>query len=210
MAPHGHLARERYRGPYWFCGNAAELPGVRFHARTTGLLFPPPNYRGQRADRLIYDPATADRPPCFQAEKAYQYALVEHVVLPCRAPAWMSARRGYQAGRWRIMIWVNEHAVGAGRVHYSGLVAVTVVMASYGLCRTTGYQWLAKVRGRDEASSAWSHAKARGASLNLPVCKNRGYSAGSMARTRCDMVLTLLCGREPLCENSFSRSSRST
>jgi transposase len=39
---------------------------------------------------------------------------------------------------------------------------VTVVMASYGLCRTTGYKWLAKVRGRGRGKQCLTARKGTG------------------------------------------------
>lgn len=39
---------------------------------------------------------------------------------------------------------------------------ITAVMAGYGLCRTTGYKWLAKVRGRGRTKHCLAARKGTG------------------------------------------------
>ncbi len=45
---------------------------------------------------------------------------------------------------------------------------VASVMASYGLCRTMAYKWLAKARGEVAENVRWPHVKARAALPNCP------------------------------------------
>ncbi|MCB1865804.1 MAG: helix-turn-helix domain-containing protein [Chromatiales bacterium] len=46
---------------------------------------------------------------------------------------------------------------------------VTSVMASYGLCRTTAYRWLAKIRGRGHGKRALAARKATGRPSKLTM-----------------------------------------
>jgi transposase len=48
---------------------------------------------------------------------------------------------------------------------------MTTVMASYGLCRTTGYKWLAKIRGRGRGKRALAARKGTGRPPKLTVAQ---------------------------------------
>ena len=50
---------------------------------------------------------------------------------------------------------------------------VTSVMASYGLCRTTAYKWLSKVRGRGHGMRALSARKGTGRPATLTAAQKR-------------------------------------
>lgn len=62
---------------------------------------------------------------------------------------------------------------------------VTAVMASYGLCRTTGYKWLAKVRGRGRGKHCLTARKGTGRKPKL-------------TRTQKSRVLRWINGKNPM------------
>ena len=50
---------------------------------------------------------------------------------------------------------------------------VASVMASYGLCRTTGYKWLAEIRGRGRGTRALAARKGTGRPPKLTAAQKR-------------------------------------
>lgn len=63
--------------------------------------------------------------------------------------------------------------------------SVTSVMGSYGLCRTTGYKWLAKVRGRGRGKRC------------LAACKGAGRTP-KLTRTQKSQVFRWVNGKNPM------------
>ena len=80
----------------------------------------------------------------------------------------------------------------------------SVVIKSFGLCRTTIYKWLeADRRGGKEALKA---RRAQARKRNFLRRRSSRFASGSMAKTRGNMVSISDCGRGRLLQTSLTRN----
>lgn len=84
---------------------------------------------------------------------------------------------------------------------------VTTVMAGYGLCRTTGYKWLAKVRGRGRTKHCLAARKGTGRKPKLTRMQESQVFRWVNGKSPMQYGFDFALWTRPLCENSFSRSS---